>query len=132
LDVADIDGMASQIIGDADELISIPVLRELKLSITSSIDSKIKSVSDGLIKKGNDFKGTNVLGDTVGGIMVSAGNFVDVSTNFIGDAVDVYNSLEGVHVDGKRFAYATITNGIVDAGVATINGIKSAWNWMFG
>lgn len=53
LDVAEIDGICSQILGQGNSLITIPVLREFELSVASTIDSGIKLASDGLINKGN-------------------------------------------------------------------------------
>lgn len=123
LDVADIDGMASQILSEGNGLISIPVLREFGLSVSAGIDSLTNWVSDGLVNVGDSIKGNNIVGDIVGDILVGTGNYIDASTNFVGDVVDVGRGLHGKVVDGLKYISAGITNVIAD-------GAQKAWDWI--
>ena len=125
LDVADIDGMASQILSEGNALISIPVLRELELTASREIDSAIRWVSDGLIDAGNAISGHNIMGDITGDMLIGTGNFIDASTNFAGDVVDVATGFVGEVVDGFKDVAAILSNGIVDIGTWV-------WDKVFG
>lgn len=107
--------------------ISIPVLREIELSVSAAIDSGIKWVSDGLVDLGNSIIGSNIAGDVVGTALVGTGNFIDSATNFVGDAVDVVTGFAGEFVDGAKDVAATVTNGIVD-GAQAVWGFISFWD----
>ena len=136
LDVANIDGMSSQILSEGitfpSNPISIPVLREIELSVSDAIDSGIEWASDGLVDLGNSMIGSNLVGDVVGTALVGTGNFIDGATNFVGDAIDVVTGVAGEFVDvGKNIA-AGVTNTIVDAGTALYEGGKYLWNKLFG
>ena len=123
LDVANIDGMSSQVLSEGNTLITIPVLREFELSISDAVDSGIEWASDGLIDLGNSMKGSNIVGDVVGSALVGTGNFIDGATNFVGDAIDVVTGVAGEFVDGAKYVAATVTNGIVD-------GAKAVWDFI--
>ena len=127
LDVANIDGMSSQILSEGitfpSNPISIPVLREFELSISDTIDSGIKWASDGLVDLGNSMKGSNIVGDVVGTALVGTGTFIDGATNFVGDAIDVVTGVAGEFVDGAKDIAATVTNDIVD-------GAQAVWDFI--
>ena len=123
LDVADIDGMSSQILSEGNTLISIPVLREFELSVSGVIDSGIKSVSDGLIYSGNSMIASNLAGNIVGNTLIDIGNFIDNTTNVIGDAVDIVTGVTGEVVDRIKHVAATATNAIAD-------GAQKIWDWI--
>ena len=127
LDVANIDGMSSQILSEGITLplnpISIPVLREIELSTSAAIDSGIKWASDSLVDLGNSIIGFSIAGNVVGTALVGAGNFIDSATNFVGDAVDVVTGFIGEFVDGAKDVAATVTNGIVD-------GAQAVWDFV--
>jgi len=127
LDVANIDGMSSQILSEGitfpSKPISIPVLREIELSVSDAVDSGIEWASDGLVDLGNSMKGSNIVGDVVGSALVGTGNFIDGATNFVGDAIDVVTGVAGEFVDDVKDVVATVTNAIAD-------GAQAAWEWI--
>lgn len=132
LDVANIDGMSSQVLSEGNTLITIPVLQEFKLSISDAVDSGIEWASDGLVDLGNSMKGSNIVGDFVGSALVGTGNFIDGATNFVGDATDVVTGVAGEFVDVGKDVAAGVTNTIVDVGTALYKGGKYLWNKLFG
>ena len=114
LDVANIEGMLSQILSEGitfpSNPISIPVLREIELSVSDAIDSGIEWASDGLVD----------LGDSM------------IGSNFVGDAVDVVTGVVGEFVDVGKDIAAGVTNTFVDVGTAVYEGGKYLWNKLFG
>ena len=123
LDVANIDGMSSQILSEGNTLITIPALREFELSVSDAIDTGIKWASDGLVDIGNSMIGSNIVGDFVGNALVGTGNFINSAANFVGDSVDVVTGVAGEFVDGAKDVAATVTNAIAD-------GAQAAWDWI--
>ena len=123
LDVADIDGMFTQILSEGNALIAIPVTRELILSFSSAMDSGVEWVTNELIETGNSMVGTNIAGDIAGNLLVSTGNFIDDASNFIGDAVDVVNGIVGEVVDVGKAVCSTVTNSIAD-------GAQAVWDFI--
>ena len=132
LDVADIDGIASQILSEGNGLIAIPFLREIGLSASSGIDAVISWVSNGLMGVGNSISGYYSIGDMAGDLLIGVGSFIDSSTNLVGDVVDVVNGVVGKGVDAAKDVAATVTNGIVDFGTVIWDGAVSLWNKWLG
>ena len=128
--------MLSQILSEGTTFpsnpISIPVLREIELSVSDAVDSGIEWASDGLVDLGNSMKGSNIVGDVVGSALVGTGNFIDGATNFVGDAIDVVTGVAGEFVDVRKDNAAGVTNTIVDVGTALYEGGKYLWNKLFG
>ena len=80
-------------------------------------------VSEGLTDAGNAISGHNIAGDIAGGVLIGTGNFIDVSTNFVGDVADVVTGFAGEVVDGAKYVLATATNAIAD-------GAQKVWDWI--
>ena len=84
LDVADVDGMFAQIQIGGDSLISIPIIRGISASVASTMDSIINATSNGFISAGEYMKKYWEWG---GSALVDVGQFIDTSSNWIGDSV---------------------------------------------
>ena len=132
LEVAEIDGMASQISSGANWLLpSVPVLREFQMTVSSNIDSYTNMISNGLIEAGNSIRGSGFLGTIAGNTLLGMGKFIDASTNFAGNAIDYVNSYADKIVDGAKGIAATVTNGVVDGATAFAKGVARLWNKIF-
>ena len=84
LNVADVDGMFAQIQIGGDSLISIPIVRGLATSAASGMDSITNAISDGFVSVGEYVKNYWGWG---GSALVNVGEFIDTSSNWIGDSV---------------------------------------------
>lgn len=113
LDVADVDGLFSQIMIGGDSIISVPAIRELETSLWKYIDSGIEYISSGLMKSGEYMGGDSTF---IGQTLITVGDFIDRGTNFVGDVGG--SIVSGIVNTGK-----TIANGIVD-------GVKTVWSWI--
>ena len=131
LDVADLDGMSSQILSEGNSLISIPVLREFQLSVAKQKDLVTNWISDSLISAGNSISGSGLIGDFIGDTLAGTGKFIKKASDFVGDAVDVVNGINGKVVDGAKYVASTVTNGIVDFATAAKKKTVSLWNKWF-
>jgi len=114
LDVADLDGMVTQISGESFFPVSIPVLREFSLSAASKFDSVTTAITEGLTNAGNDFRESGFWGNIAGDLLVGAGEFIDGSTNALGDFVDARRKAFGIFTDISKAASSVITNTIID------------------
>ena len=125
LDDADINGMFSQILSEGNLLISIPILREFSLSVSSGMDSVTSWISNGLIDIGDSIQGSNFVGNIAGNVLVGTGILIDQSTNFMGDAIDFANDIVGEGVDGIKKVASAITNAMVDGWNTVSNWFRS-------
>ena len=128
LEAGNIDGMFSQVLGKVNGPISIPAVRELLFSATSYIDS----FPDTVISMGENLKNSDtVLGEIAGNFLVDTGAFIGSATNFVGDVAGNVIGIADAVVDDTKKAISVITNAIVDACSAIVNGAASIWNRLF-
>ena len=128
---ADLDGMYNQMFSEGHSLISIPALKEFKLSASSKIDSTTNNICDGLNRAGTSIKGYNFFGDVVGDMLIGTDEVISTTTDFLGDAIDTGASFWGKAIDGGKYLAATTTNFLIDAGSAAIDYVDSFIDWLF-
>lgn len=82
LDVADVDGVFSQIFTDSDSAISSPIIREIEFSICNRIDDTVRALSNSVILVGKLVGGeSNFMGKT----LIQAGEGMQETYNKAGD-----------------------------------------------
>ena len=82
LDVADVDGVFSQIFTDSDSAISSPIIREIEFSICNRIDDTVRALNNSVILVGKLVGGeSNFMGKT----LIQAGEGMQETYNKAGD-----------------------------------------------
>ncbi len=122
LDVADVDGMFTQIQIGGDFLISIPVVGTFITSFATGMDSITNGISDGFCSFG-EYVGN--YWNWGGSALTNIGEFIDTSSNWIGDSVGGF--LQNVD-DAMDFIDKAINDGankLWDWGTSAYNFIKS-------
>ena len=92
----------------------------------------IDSFPDAVISAGEDLKNTNtIFGEMAGNILIGRGEFINIETNFVGDVVGFRVETSDAVVNCTKKVTSVITNAIVDAGTAIVDGAVSLWNKLF-
>ena len=85
---ADVDGLFTQIMVNERDLISVPRIRQMKLSIADYMDDQIRNTATALENLGDSITSKNFVGsDVVGNVVKQSGQALIETTNAIGDAV---------------------------------------------
>ena len=117
LDVADVDGMFSQIMIGEDDFISVPLIREFKMSVACELDSTINWSGNNIKKAGTMIQNSSFYGsEFLGNMVIGCGDLFIDGTNYVGDVVC---SMEGFINDGL--------GPIKDFGA---RGVKKIWDWI--
>ena len=112
LNVADVDGMFSQIQIGGDSLISIPIARTFATSVASGMDSITNAISSGICSAGEYVKNYWKWG---GSALIDVGEFIDKSSDRIGDSV------------GGFMQKVDDATGFIDKAINA--GANKLWDW---
>ena len=110
LSAADIDGMLSQVFSERNPQVSIPALREIELSVTNTIDSSRKWISNWLIDVGESIDDSTFWSNSARNMFTFTGESIDFITNVTGDITDNFMAYRNSYSTAKKGMFSYITN----------------------